>query len=320
MPPTGYPQINGKPCGSDWTVPVKITGLLPGTGFGSQFAQTLQPLTNNWPLIANIGGDERDQEIYADKIRERVAWVREKVHAPLFGDPLGFTDKQKKSIEWLLDRSLAELDVAQLIWDTWATREGGLWPLNMGDTLSTFPDCIGRQPGEWIEVGARKTEFRCPTTYELNQRETDRRTIGERFNDALANLFCAEYGYWKLRLNLQAYEAYKKTPAGATGGFRATPEGPGRPLGPMVLTGKPPPDPCKEWGIGCEPGEEPDDCPSGWCPDPDDLPPPDAPGGPLGMPTAPEVAEPMWIRPEYVIGAAAGVLVVSGIVAATMGR
>ncbi len=333
LPPPGYPPIRGQACGADWSEPTVVTGHLPGTGFGSKFKHTIQPVSNNRGVVLSIGDDREDQIQLRDKILDVIANRREQLVA--FVPPyLALTSKERDSIEWLLDHAEAELEAANEIWEKWSERQHGRWPLDLGDNVADYGGgvCEGVDMGKWIRVGGnRGYNTLCPSLSEIMKRASDRASIAKRFSDALAHVYCAEYGYWRLSLYKQAYNEYKDLP-GSGLGLKA-PEGPVITPGLMVpglgLAGKVPLDPCKDFGMGCPPGEEPEDCPSGFCLDPDDLPdpgevpeldiPPEGEGGPLVpeilVPPPPEAKR--WVVPSLIVSGL-GALLFTGVAYSAM--
>lgn len=312
-PPATYPKIDGNPCGQRWGETIQITGKLPGVDFGSQFRRTLEPIFRSYTTVQLIGNDRATQEDLAEKIRAQIDEYRFRLE---WWD-MGFSDKERKSLEWLLDHSEAELEAADQLWTRWSDRNGGAWPLNLPDAISDFAGgvCTPRRggdpsPGQWVQQG--RVSLRCPTTQEIQQRPLDREAIGARFNDALAHAYCAAYGMWKLYLFHQAAAAYAELPDisarpdGGVGGLDLDITAQGRPL-----------DPCRDLGLNCPPGEEPEGCPSGFCPDPEGLP------DPWSVPEVDEQPPPGTkpVRsPIRLIAAGAGTLLLTGIVVAALAR
>ena len=303
LPPPGFPKIRGQACGADWSEPTVVTGHLPGTGFGSQFKHTVQPVSNNRGVVLAIGDDRDEQIQLRDKILDTIANRRQQLVAwvPHY---LALTLKESDSIEWLLDHSEAELEAANDVWEKWSERQGGRWPLDMGDNIADYGGgvCSMAQRGKMIRVGGnRGYNTLCPSRSEINERPHDRLVIGQRFSDALAHLYCAEYGYWRLSLYKRAYNEYKDLPTAGVGGI-TTPQEPGvvipglQPTG-LGLAGKEPIDPCEDLGLDCPPGEDPEGCPSGFCPDlgefpdPGEVPEADIPEG-EGDPLVPDIPVP----------------------------
>ncbi|MCH9637734.1 MAG: hypothetical protein K0U16_07305 [Gammaproteobacteria bacterium] len=336
LPPSGYPKINGKACGQEWYKPIVVTGHIPGTGWGSQYKHTIQPIRKSPSKLRKIGSDRREQERLADTMRSSIDAYRRMV-IPSTGQPkrLRFTQRERDSIDWLLDRADAYLEAADALWLRWANRTGGEWPLDLGDKLSDFAGgvCPPEFMGSWITSGPRGTEFLCPSQSEIDQREGARSTIGLLFDDALAHLYCAQYGYWQLHLYKKAVAAYDDLPTADIGDMTIEP-GPAEPpdfLGPQDIVAKTRPvDPCKELGINCPPGEEPepDDCPGQWCPpdtdgfpDPGEVPEVDEGDlGGAGPPAVPPVDEDTKRRRRaaYAIGGGAAAAIVTGVIVAVL--
>ena len=344
LPPSGYPKIRGKACGEAWARPTVVTGLRPNTGFGSQFKHTVQPIIHT--NVLNIGDDREQQEDYASKITARIDSLRERLDEHLIGDPLRLGPDHRKQIEWLLTHAEAELEGADHLWNKWSDRVGGSWPLSRGDDGSEFmggvcgnkdhPGADGSSfdavhavahAGKWYDPPGRTGDVLCPSPTETLQRPKDRKAIGFRFFDALAHVYCAEFGYWRLRLYKEAYEAYKDRPTSGPGDKTVAPgTAPPKFPGPGSLLDAPL-DPCTEFGMGCGPGEAPEGCPSGFCPpDPEDLPDPgeipeldDMEGVGEGHPPVPvPVPETGGIKPWHLFAGGATVLVTTGIVFGVM--
>lgn len=318
LPPAGFPKIRGRRCGEDWTVPTVVTGKLPKIPFGNQFKHTVEPITNSVAHVLNIADDEAAQVELATQIRAGVRDIDSRLRAQV-PPALRFSIKETQQIAWLLAHALAELDVAEQIADAW---RGYGWPLGLGDRYHERgpsprdPAPRGREsvscfsPSDPNEGAA--TLFPCPSPNDLAQRKEDRRLVGKRFSDALAHLYCAQYGYWRIRLYKEAARAYLDRPSAGGGDSFAAPT-------KDV-------DPCRDLGIGCPPGEEPDDCPTGLCLDPDGLPDPsvvpdaDEPGD-LGEPKGPPatLSETPSRAPLY-IAVGGGVVLASSILFFALGR
>lgn len=325
LPPSSYPKLRGQPCGADWSKPTVVNGHLPGTGWGSQFKHTIEPvLPSRTPLI-NLGSARDEQIVLRDKIVDAIANRRAQLGA--FTPSYMVLDAEEKdSIEWLLDHAEAELDAADDLWDKWDDRAGGRWPLNLSDSLSTYGGgvCTQNDMGSWKRVsdGHRAYNTLCPSWVEIEQRSKDRRAIEKHFDHALAHLYCADYGYWRLSLYKEAYHAYKEQPGSGIGGKLTPGQGgpvvtPGLQIPGMGLAGKTL-DPCRDFGMDCPPGEpKPPECPSGFCIDPEALPDPGVVQPPEGGPLVPE-PEPTApgmkrVKAPYYIVGGLGALVLTGV-------
>lgn len=347
LPPTpAYPTIDGQPCGARWTSRKEVTGKLPGTSYGTQFSYIIEPIVSDREVVNQIAWSGADLEALLGQIDDRIFELEDLIagpQPPSATDPgdvakYGLTRSEQRSLRWLLSRARAYLLDAEQIWNKWADRPDGIWPLDREDTIWTFsPECYGRDGGEIIEVGGngRSLRLRCPTYSEYLRRPQDRQAIASRISDALAHTWCAEYGYWKLRTYKDAVEGFERLPGSQIGDLTLPgpePEpapGPGYPGG--LATPTTPVDPCRDFAIGCPPGQEPDpdlgECPVGFCPEtPDEDPgvPPPAPEGfpsPLPPEGAPVPADPPLARYRTpILVAGAGTLLVTGITFAVLSR
>jgi hypothetical protein len=294
LPPRSFPEIRGRRCGEDWTVPTVVTGKLPKIPFGNNYRHTIYPVTASVALVLNIADDRDQLEYLESQIRSNVRRIDGYLRRDE-PDYLSFSMNETKQIAWLLAHALAELDSALRLvanWDDYG------WPIETGDTYKHVADrCYSDTP---VPPGQEEAyHFRCPEPTQLAVRKADRKAIGRAVSDSLAHLYCAEYGYWRLRLFKQAAHAYLQREAA---GGQDT-----------LVTPTVPVDPCKDFGIGCPPGEGPEGCPSGLCVDPDTLPDPtDVPLGEPGVIPA-DIHEATSRAPVYVI-AGGGVLLAATII------
>lgn len=348
--PRSFPQTNGKPCGSEWWRELTVTGHIPGTGYGGQFTKTIKPIvpTVERRSVLNAGVSREAQLDFKSDIYDRIEKIRGKLQmGPQFGVEQ-LTAGETEQIEWLLDRSEEALSVADELWFKWVHRGLGThqskhgtvrsaWPLDQTpDTFAGFSAyCRPDDYGNWIwenkygEFPRSKTDVLCPTHIEVFMRGKDRKLIGTMISEALQHVYCAEWGYWRIRLFKRAGDRYRKRPDSEIGGFTTDPGtggggGGSRFEGPNTLSGKVRDiDPCRDMGIGCPKGEEPEGCLSGFCPDGNELEdPPPFPGidddstSPLGgssgdlAPTDEEIDE--GVPTIAVVAAGAGVLAIGG--------
>jgi len=298
LPPRKYPWVpgSGHRCGQDWFATIKITGHLKGTDFGDQFTHTLEPIyVGTTSRLESRRGDQNEARA---AIEGTVRQIRRQL-----GEAKQFTSKQRRSIDWLLRKAEAQVAKAEEIWSAWENRSGGTWPL----TADTFYGgvCRPEDGGRWIswEIGRGTMQVLCPSLGEQVQHARDRERVGRLYSDALAHTYCAAYSYWRLRLYYQAYNAYLEMVDVDQPGPEGPKPTPGIHFPGGFVSPTDPVDPCRDFGIDCPPGEEPE-CPSGLCVDPDTLPDPDdvdidvdtgpiapdgGPGDGLGDPLIPEV-------------------------------
>lgn len=340
LPPTpAYPTIEGRPCGARWTSRKEVTGKLPRTSYGTQFSHIVEPIIRNRDVVEQIAWSGDSLEALIGEIDDRIFELENLVatKSPSATEPgefakYGLTRDEQRSLRWLLIRARAYLIDAEQIWNAWVDRPNGNWPLDEEDTVWTFsPQCYGRPEGEVIEVGdGRPLRLRCPTYSEYLKRPQDRRAIASLISDALAHVWCAEYGYWKLRTYKDAVEGFERLPASQIDdltlpGFDPQPS---PAFGDELAAPTTPIDPCRDFAIGCPPGEAPDpeigDCPTGFCPEepeedpgatPEAFPAPPAPQ----PPTEPTEAPLARYRTPILI-AGAGTLVATGLAFAVMRR
>lgn len=215
-PPGGYKGPNGYPCGKGWKHALLVTGELPGTnGFGKNLTRTIAPTVPD--LLDGkdkIGWGTEYEEMRRDQMLDRIETLVDQLKlATTILSP-----KEIKSIEWLIDQALSELDAAHDVHLQWDERKTGSFPLWQGDKLADFaaangdwctdPENVLSPPGPQYgaEVPAKGGEGTvvCPTRTELKRRPKDRKVIFDRFVDAAHNIRCAEFGLWRLSLYRQA--------------------------------------------------------------------------------------------------------------------
>jgi hypothetical protein len=325
LPPAGYPKIAGRACGENWDQTIAVNGKIPKTNYGSQFRDTVRPIATDkfYVTEGSFGRDREAQQSLAAQIDQRII----ELQSELPDSELTF--KERQSIQWLLTRARAYLREANQIWKDWLERPGGAWPLDLDYQEFAGGVCTLDDRGSWKEAGGPRGGISvwCPDGNEIMDHAADRFRIGALFSDALAHVYCAEYGLKRLRLYKEAVAAYASRPGSGIGGFQQTPGAAGLDLSQIqgVLLGEGI-DPCKDLGINCPEGEEPEGCPSGFCMDPEGLPDPGIPDEPTGVPldqapTAPAPAPSSPLRkPSTWFVAGAGTLVMTGIVYAVASR
>ncbi len=312
LPPGGYPAEGGAnaPCGWTWKQNAVVTGEISGFDFGASEKTILPPIVYPGNVPKVWGKDADSEAAFADKIQQAIIQTTADVNALAAEDPdpsNGFepndslTAKQVNSLAWLLAHAQAQLEAAAEIYDFWAHRFGGPWPLSLGDFPSNFTlpagidarshPCSGNN-GEWVDGRGRVDKVMCPANAEMVRRPFDREKVRARLMDAIHHVRCAQWGMWRLVLYGRAVNAWDlKHPvgglvaepvgpigpvsSGAPGGFAAPYSDP---LPPGDLTTAPPtepPAPTGPGGLTTGPPSPPDEPGDFHLPDPGELPPPD---------------------------------------------